>query len=561
MGCNVMLRESGITVKQALEMDCLKKSKIIAGHNGIQNVITRVNIMADPDALNWVNEGELLLTTAYSFKKDDIKSQKRLIIESSKKNLAGIGIKIYPYIDGLSQEVVDCANSLNFPIIDLYYATAFTEIMTPIFKEIFNNQVAILQKVERVHSDLMGVVLRGGNIRQIIKVLKQTVENPIVVRDHYFDQYIVDMDNNEKCDYKELIVKSNAFFESHSEHKSIDVTTERNDQWEESVVKKLLIPIVVKGQVFGHILVWGINREICNVDRVALETASTIIALEFLRKSSVYEVEHRYKVEFFENLITADTKRKQAAIERANIYKLQEDAFYTVTNISLRNYFKKNRKESAFKEAKNRLTMELERKFQLLECNGLVIHKEDKISILTMWLSEKEGRKKVKELGEQVLCATKEFIDEEHFCIGIGRSYKGLEDVHKSMVDADKIIESNYLFKNGKVVLFDDMGIYKIFCQEHLGEELLKFYKEVLEDLVEYDKNKNTELVRTLQIYFETNGNLKRMSETMYTHYNTILYRIQRIKEITGLSVDNSEERYNLETALKIMNIIKCSGK
>ena len=101
----------------------------------------------------------------------------------------------------------------------------------------------------------------------------------------------------------------------------------------------------------------------------------------------------------------------------------------------------------------------------------------------------------------------------------------------------------------------------KIFCQEHLGEELLKFYKEVLEDLVEYDKNKNTELVRTLQIYFETNGNLKRMSETMYTHYNTILYRIQRIKEITGLSVDNSEERYNLETALKIMNIIKCSKK
>ncbi|MFZ5967585.1 MAG: PucR family transcriptional regulator [Bacillota bacterium] len=556
-----MLRESGITVRQALEMECLEKSKIIAGHNGIDSVITRVNIMADPDALDWVSEGELLLTTAYSFKKDDIESQKRLIMESSKKKLAGIGIKIYPYIDGLSKEVIDLADALNFPIIDLYYATAFTEIMTPIFREIFNNQVAVLQKVERVHSDLMGVVLRGGSVRQIIKTLKQTIQNPIVIRDHYFDQYIYDIDKAEKCDYRNLVEKCKIFFESHNEHKRIDITTERNDQWEEGTIKKIIIPIIVKGNVFGHILTWAQNREICNVDRVALETASTIIALEFLRKSSVYEVEHRYKVEFFESLITADIKRKQAAIGRANIYKLEEDAYYTVNNVSMKNPFGKSKKELAFTEAKNRLTMALERQFQQFEWNGLVINKDDKISILTTWHSEKEAHKKAKEFGQQILQVVKEFFSEEYVLIGIGRPYKGLENVYKSMQDADKIIESGYLFKKEKIVIFDELGIYKIFCQDHLKEELIKFYKEVLEDLVEYDRTKNTELVKTLQIYFETNGNLKRMSEIMYTHYNTVLYRIQRIQEITGMRVDNAEERFNLETALKIMNILRQSAE
>ncbi|MBU4535224.1 MAG: PucR family transcriptional regulator ligand-binding domain-containing protein [Euryarchaeota archaeon] len=62
-----MLKESGISIKSAMEMQCMEKCKIIAGHGGINKIITKLNVMADPDILNWVSEGELLLTTAYSF--------------------------------------------------------------------------------------------------------------------------------------------------------------------------------------------------------------------------------------------------------------------------------------------------------------------------------------------------------------------------------------------------------------------------------------------------------------------------------------------------------------
>ena len=79
-----MLRETGITLKEALEMDCLKTCKLIAGAGGLDNIIYRANIMADPDIINWVNEGELLLTTAYFFKITEIEEQVEFIKELKK---------------------------------------------------------------------------------------------------------------------------------------------------------------------------------------------------------------------------------------------------------------------------------------------------------------------------------------------------------------------------------------------------------------------------------------------------------------------------------------------
>ena len=46
------------------------------------------------------------------------------------------------------------------------------------------------------------------------------------------------------------------------------------------------------------------------------------------------------------------------------------------------------------------------------------------------------------------------------------------------------------------------------------------------------------------------------MSDALYTHYNTILYRINRINEITGMNLDDPNDRLNLEIALKIKELL-----
>ena len=117
--------------------------------------------------------------------------------------------------------------------------------------------------------------------------------------------------------------------------------------------------------------------------------------------------------------------------------------------------------------------------------------------------------------------------------------------MNRSFSDAVKAIRIGKAIIDEKIVAFDEWGIFKILCQDFLMEELEDFYNTTLKPLADYDNQKSTELVKTLEAYFEYNGNLTRMSEKLYTHYNTILYRINRINEITGMDLDNPNDRLN----------------
>lgn len=550
-----MLKETGITLKEALEMDCFKNCKLIAGFEGYNNVIYRVNIMADSEILDWVSECELLLTTAYFFKVSEIEKQLEFIRELKKKKLAGIAIKVYPYLERLPEEVTDLANELKFPIIDLAYEIPFTDIMGPIFKKVFNKQALLLQKVEELHKDLMDIILRGGDVKDIVTTLSKTIGNPILVKNHYFDDLIYD-DKSYPFDYEEFIMNVEKFLNNNIYNLNLSKTYSCNIKIKDKAYKVITVPIVVRNSIFGHVIAVGSEKSITDFDIVSIERASTIMAVEFLKRISVQDVENRYVAEFFDDLISLDKVRKEKAIERARYYKLDHRAFYNIINIYCDNKTPSIDDEYDFNQYKNKGIYLINQICNSQDAKYLITSKGKSIIIMFMWKEQKSLKKKLDKIVEKIDKAIKEKMSFTKHSIGIGRVYKGIENVSKSLKDADKAIEARKTFINETIIDFDNLGIYKIFCHDNLRDELLKFYKSTLFPLCQYDAKRDTELVKTLEVYFKTNGNLKKMSENLYTHYNTILYRINRIHEITNMNLDDEHDRFNLETALKIKQIM-----
>ena len=132
-----------------------------------------------------------------------------------------------------------------------------------------------------------------------------------------------------------------------------------------------------------------------------------------------------------------------------------------------------------------------------------------------------------------------------------------MEEVWRSYKEASRVVECQQRICSKKITYYDELGIYRILSFEGLETELDQFYKEMLGPLVEYDRVKGTDLVLTLSKYFETQGNLKEMSEELFIHYNTVVYRLQRIKEIISMDLDNYEDRLNLQISLKILGMQK----
>ena len=102
---------------------------------------------------------------------------------------------------------------------------------------------------------------------------------------------------------------------------------------------------------------------------------------------------------------------------------------------------------------------------------------------------------------------------------------------------------------------FSEMGVYRLLSLLAGSPELGKFYVETLGELAENNPN-SAEFLTTLEAFFEEHGNLTRTAKRLHVHRNTLLYRMERIREISGLELDNPDTRLAVHLALRIRRIL-----
>jgi len=99
---------------------------------------------------------------------------------------------------------------------------------------------------------------------------------------------------------------------------------------------------------------------------------------------------------------------------------------------------------------------------------------------------------------------------------------------------------------------YADQGLYRLLAGLRDRDEVVRFYRETLGALVRYDQEHGTELVHTLQVFFEHHGNASQTAKALYVHRNTLNYRLQRIAEIGDMDLGDPETRLNAQVALRI---------
>lgn len=547
-----MIKETGISLIEALKLSPLNECQILAGENNLNNVITRVNIMADLEILNWIEEGEFLLTTAVHFGNITVEEQIELLKGMKEKGVEAIAIKIKPYLKTLDSELIKVADEIGLTILQLDYNTSFADVMEPVLKEIFEKQSKVIRRVEAIHNDMMELLLKGGSIYDVAQDLSDKVGNNIIVKDYYFDEMICPEGHRDTC--KKRVSTIEAYLKKHN----ISVKNNRTTKYKISIdnVERdvYTIPIVARNTVYGNIFLANCNSEIRTTDIQVLESASSIIALELLKKISIQEVENKYKVDFFDDLISGDKLRKSKAIERSNYYKFDKDGDYCTFTIALRPEKSHDTLEIINRDI-SKLMYLVDSYCASRELVYLVANRKSQINVVFMIKEQKNQMDEVRQLSTQLEEIIASKMNNLKFIIGIGRIYNGIDNMYKSLTDSQKAITASENYISSRVIEFDSLGIYKIFCHADLKGELIDFFDKTLKELVNYDKKKDTELVKTLKIYYEANGNLKKMSEKLFTHYNTVLYRVNRIQEITNINLDDEQQRYSLQTAIKIMEM------
>jgi GAF domain-containing protein len=133
-------------------------------------------------------------------------------------------------------------------------------------------------------------------------------------------------------------------------------------------------------------------------------------------------------------------------------------------------------------------------------------------------------------------------------CVGVDSYATGFEEALQAVSAAPVVQE------HAAAVTFDDLGPYKYLLRVSQEGLVRDRHADALRRLLEYDRSRQSQLVRTLEEYLRQRGNVSATAQALYVHANTLRQRLRRITELTELDV-RTDDWLMIEIALKLLRL------
>jgi sugar diacid utilization regulator len=144
-----------------------------------------------------------------------------------------------------------------------------------------------------------------------------------------------------------------------------------------------------------------------------------------------------------------------------------------------------------------------------------------------------------------------------HGHVGVSSFYGDPGELGRALGEAELVLD---VLRRGEVPVGEDLGsgayrlLFRVFASH--PDEVRSFFEDTVAPLVRYDESYGSELIATLETFLEHNGATGAAASALYVHRHTIAYRLERVKELTGLDPALSEDRERLGLGLKAYRIL-----
>jgi purine catabolism regulator len=561
-----------LTLREALTMvEPLRKSRVVAGKQGLDNVVESVNVMEVPDILDWVRAGELLVTTMYPLR-DDAAAIETLVPCLAEKGLAGLAITPLSYVEDLPQCMVDAANRLAFPLIELPPKVSFIDIIQPLTNKILNLQANELQQSERILRQFIDFVLGGADYSDIAHAIAQVVQRPVSIIDRFRrvlgSGFLVDHAQVQKRFIRDDGTGDSYLNELYQpelvEALPVGEVKRMRIVGADGPVDHIVCPVRVSSMTLGEIIIWGsLPYPLQFTDLIAIEHGSTVVALKMMETRSISETEQRFRNQILEMLLSDQPAAREQAIHLSQEMGSRLNPPFAVivvkpdppsgTLLGKVKSAEQNNIDSSLHLA--------ERYIRHLESQASFWHQGPRLVVFFPLKSDQLSE--VKGLLVQELSKVSERVRSENdpytVSIGISSPAFDLAEFRQAYECAEQSLQLGRVFQerpSGTVTHYEDLGLFRVISLAESPAGLGRFCQDAIGPLLSYDRENGTELLKTLRIFLEQNQNSVRAAEALFIHYNTMRYRLDRIKEILGDVLDNPQQRLTIEIALQLHPLV-----
>jgi purine catabolism regulator len=319
--------------------------------------------------------------------------------------------------------------------------------------------------------------------------------------------------------------------------------------------RAFVAPVVVREAIVAYLMLVDSQEEFDDEDQVYLTRGSLVCALEMAKQDAVTEAERRLRGDFFDELLVGPggSESAEALINRGRHLGYDLQRTYVVLVIAPDRAELPDTRPGG---GVDRLAREVSEYLNSRGAVGLVARRRQAVALFL-------GSEGVGDLNAAVRFAEnlRDYLSGPvgvSVSIGLGSFHPGIAGLRVAYHEAEQACQiGREFFGPGQVTAFGDLGVYRLLYAFRQSNELTEFCEETLAPLVEYDAKNGASLVETLDVFFRCDASLRLAADALFLHRNSLAYRLRRISEITGLNLDNLEDRFRLQLALKSRRLVR----
>ena len=546
------------TVRKLLESEQFPKMKLLCGEKGLDLEVKGIRIIEIEDMERYLTGGEILITSFQVYLSCSDREVEQHFEDLVKSDISGFIVKKRKEYDPTGRRLSlleKHCKKYEIPLVEISEDSYYWGIIRYVMIQVFDKDTARLKYFKITHDSFNTFILKNNGssntASDIIKFLSIMIENPVVL--YYGDLNCMVSTNS---DNSKLILSD----EIQPYKPNIITKFQYMKQMKGSCVQ-YVVKFAILSEVEIYITITEENRELTELDYMAIENAIINLQYGFLSEFAQDEVKKKYQRDIVHNILNGLLSSKEMTEAAAQLGMKESDTyrvvdFHTITKNVQRKYTKEQLHEVGV----------IEGELMHLLPDALIYRNMDQIVMIQQVDSDQtelEYQKEMEEIEEVIQRSILYRKKDTDFQIGIGKSVEGYQRLKESYQEASRAIKYIDIIrlvtgdKNKSVVHYSSLGFFQIFGEIDDVTELERYIPETLKKLYLYDDEHKGELITTLQMYLRNNQSIKKTADAMFVHYRTISYRLEKIKQISGINFDNANEVLAVSNGLIIYKMLK----
>ncbi|HUW65958.1 MAG TPA: helix-turn-helix domain-containing protein [Spirochaetia bacterium] len=424
---------------------------------------------------------------------------------------------------------------------------------------VLSSQHAALQKSMTIHNLLTNLVLEGHGLDAITRSLAEIIDNSVIVTDQSLFPLAVCLRpaaggsdlratwQNASADpaRKEEIL---SLFQGKRLIRLNGTTPEGNED------QLIVLPVIAGQDHLGFVATLEGKRKLNELDYIALEHTSTVVALDLLKQKAAFETELRLRKNFLKELMEGSYEFEEGVIWKARQLGLDLSQVHRVVVLETNARYPGTRPAPPVSGGRRNLLQIVDRTIRSAHIFALLAEYNNNLIMLIPDPAAEPNKINNQSLTVLHNLANQLSVQMAHetWWLGIGAPCFTVTDFARSYREARACLEiARSLGRRNCSFAYEQLGVFSLLSINR--EAFKEFAGRVIGPLLAYEEKHGSHLLSTLDLYYQNNCNILKAARKGFLSPGTLRYRLKRIREIAHIDLDDPETNLQVQLALKLI--------